>query len=245
MPDRTRAPLPVVVSEYPKSGGSWVVSLLGEALGMPCRDIYVQPGFDLFEVAKHPWYRDAPDLGIPDLCVIKSHEMPGSPAIAFQAIEVHLVRDGRDVAVSKFFFERDFCVRNGITKSFDKSFDSFVEQSAREWSDYVLAWHRRSDAIHASYEAFVNDPAFQLCGLFQKLTGATLGRDIADRIVEKYSRSNFSASLSPAFKHNTFVRKGVVGDWENHFSDRNREVFASIAGEALRKFGYRMDGSDE
>ena len=245
MLQRTFAPLPVVVSEYPKSGGSWIVSMLGEALRLPCRDIYVQPGFDLFDIEKHPWYRDAQGLDIPRRCVIKSHEMPGSAAINFPAIDIHLVRDGRDVTVSKFFFERDFCVRNGITKSFDTSFDSFVEHSAKEWADYVLAWHRREDAIAVSYEAFVNDPAFQLCGLFQRITGTSLERDLSGRIVEKYSRNNFSASLSPAFKHNTFVRKGIVGDWENHFSDRNREDFVSIAGEALRAFGYRMDRSDE
>jgi hypothetical protein len=245
MSEHALVSLPVVVSEYPKSGGSWIVSMLGEALRLPCRDIYVQPGFDLFEIGKHPWYRDAQVLDIPELCVIKSHEMSGSAAIAFPALEVHLVRDGRDVAVSKYFFERDFCVRNGITKSFDKSFDSFVEQSAKEWADYVLAWHARPEAIAVSYEAFVSDSAFQLCGLFQRITGATLERELSDRIVEKYSLSNFSASLSPAFKHNTFVRKGVIGDWKNHFSDHNREAFESIAGEALRKFGYRMDGSDE
>lgn len=245
MPERTFTSLPVVVSEYPKSGGSWIVSMLGEALRLPCRDIYVQPGFDLFEVGKHPWYRDAQAVDIPKLCVIKSHEMPGSPVIAFPAIDVHLVRDGRDVAVSKFFFERDFCVRNGITKSFDTSFDSFVAQSAKEWAEYVLAWHRQPGAIAISYEAFVNDPAFQLCGLFQGITGVSLDRGLSDRIVEKYSRNNFSASLSSAFKHNTFVRKGVVGDWKNHFSDRNREDFVSIASEALKVFGYRMDVSDE
>jgi len=245
MQERTFNSLPVVVSEYPKSGGSWIVSMLGEALRLPCRDIYVKSGFDLFEIEKHPWYRDAQGLDIPQRCVIKSHEMPDSPEIAFPAIDVHLVRDGRDVAVSKFFFERDFCVRNGITKSFDRSFDSFVEQSAKEWAGYVLAWHRWPDAIAVSYEAFVNDPAFQLCGLFQRITGTSLDRDLSDRIVEKYSRSNFSASLSTAFKHNTFVRKGVVGDWKNHFSDRNRKAFVSIAGEALRKFGYQVDESDE
>lgn len=219
--------------------------MLGEALRLPCRDIYVQPGFDLFEIEKHPWYRDAQGLDLPALCVIKSHEKPGSPAISFPAVDVHLVRDGRDVAVSKFFFERDFCVKNGITKSFDTSFDSFVEQSAKEWVDYVLAWHRRPDAIAISYEAFVSDPPYQLCDLFQKITGTGLDRDVSGRIVEKYSRNSFSASLSPAFKHNTFVRKGVVGDWKNHFSDRNQKDFVSIAGEALRTFGYRVDGSNE
>src|SRR5688572_21416079 len=130
----------IVVTEYPKSGGSWVVSMLGSALQLPKRDIYVGDGFDLFDVTKHPWYENASSHRLPQACVIKSHELPGSPAITFPAQFVHMVRDGRDVAVSKYFFEKEFCVLNGIYERFDIPFDAYVPQVAQEWRDYVSAW---------------------------------------------------------------------------------------------------------
>ncbi len=103
--------LRIVVAEYPKSGGTWIVSVLGDALGLPKRDIYVSDEYKSFDVRKHPWYKNAPDLVLPDACVIKSHELPNSDLHSFP---MRLVRDGRDVVVSRFFYDRDFCVANGI-----------------------------------------------------------------------------------------------------------------------------------
>jgi len=40
----------IVVTEYPKSGATWVVSMLGDALQLPKRDIYVNEAFGLFDI---------------------------------------------------------------------------------------------------------------------------------------------------------------------------------------------------
>jgi len=84
----------IVVVEFPKSGGTWLTSLLGDALGWPKRDIYVDEHYTAFDVRKHPWYRGAQRLDLPQKCVIKSREEPGSPLHDFPARFVHLVRDG-------------------------------------------------------------------------------------------------------------------------------------------------------
>ena len=36
----------------------------------------------------------------------------------------------------------------------------------------------------------------------------------------------------------SYLRKGVAGDWRNHFSDEAEAVFERHAGEALRRLGY-------
>jgi len=38
------------------------------------------------------------------------------------------MRDGRDVVVSKYFFEKEFCVKNAILKEFSIPFDDYVEK---------------------------------------------------------------------------------------------------------------------
>lgn len=230
---------PVVVSEFPKSGGSWIVSLLGDALEVPRRDIYVRPGFDLFDFRKHPWYVDMEIPDHPVQSVIKSHELPGSAAITFDARQIHLIRDGRDVVVSRYFFERDFCVKNGILASFDESFESFVERQSREWAHYVTSWQARPDVITIRYEAFLVDPVGELGALVTALTGVTLDVEYLGEVVSRYTRERFSASLDSAFKHNTFVRKGVSGDWVNHFSEKDVRAFQGGAGDALRMLGYQ------
>lgn len=229
---------PVVVSEFPKSGGSWIVSMLGKALGLPCRDIYMQPGFDLFDYSQHPWYLgvDVPDF--PPQCVIKSHEPPDSPAISFDVTQVHLVRDGRDVVVSKYFFERDFCVQNGIIDAFDQTFESFVERESRKWGEYVSSWLAQPDVLTIRYESFLADPVGELGALVTALTGEPLDEDTLVDVVARFTRDRFSASLAATFKHNTFVRKGVKGDWVNHFGESDVQAFEEGAGNVLRRLGY-------
>lgn len=41
-------------------------------------------------------------------------------------------------------------------------------------------------------------------------------------------------------KSDTF-RKGKIGDWKNHFTEKNIEIFKSIAGEFIVELGYEKD----
>jgi hypothetical protein len=227
----------IVVTEYPKSGGSWIVSVLGYVLDLPKRDIYVGDGYDRFDVAKHPWYQGQPSLNLTESCVIKSHEFPKSTWIAFPADFVHLVRDGRDVVVSKYFFERDFCVLNGIYERFDTPFDDYVPQVAREWRDYVFAWLEACPYSY-KYEDFLRDPHSTLRRLLDDLGLSVPEKRIVDGF-SAHTKEKFSRSLDDAFRHNTFVRKATVGDWRNHFTEAHIRIFEDIAGDALAQLGYK------
>lgn len=230
---------PIVLTEYPKSGGSWITSLIGEALHIPRRDIYMRPGFDLFDTTNHPWYKNGAPLDFPVRSVIKSHELPGSTLIDFEANYLHLVRDGRDVIVSRWFFDKDFLVKNGITASFDKNFDDYVEEKAAEWSAYVLAWAGTGTST-IRYEDFLSAPEAALGSVIEKISGIRFPQTALEDVVAMYTREKFAESLSKTFKHNTFVRKGVAGDWAKHFSQRNSDCFASVAGNAMALLGYAL-----
>lgn len=227
----------IVVTEYPKSGGTWVTSLLGDALTLAKRDIYVRNGYDVFDVTKHPWYVGSPSLELTESCVIKSHELPASGLLDFPAHFVHLVRDGRDVTVSRYFYERDFSVANGIQESFNTPFDDYVAAVAEAWNSYVLAW-LGSTPIFYRYEDFVRDT----CGTIRRVL-SDIGIDAAagsiQAAMDANTKERLSRSLDITFEHNTFVRKGVPGDWVNHFSGENLDTFRRLAGEALRQLGYQ------
>ena len=226
----------IVITEYPKSGGTWITSLIGTALTLPKRDIYVCEEYKSFDVWKHPWYVGALDLGLPDACVIKSHELPDSTLVNFPARVVHLVRDGRDVVVSKYFYERDFCVLNGIYEKFDEDFDEYVPRVAAEWSRYVMTWLKEGVPV-VSYEQFIASPSDAARRLL-----ASIGVQASDNeiraAVEANTKERLQASLSAAFAHNSFVRAGVAGDWRNHFGEHNVSAFTRAAGEAMERLGY-------
>jgi len=229
----------IIVVEYPKSGGSWLVSMIGHALSLPRRDIYVRNGFNLFDVSRHPWYESADSLELTDCCVIKSHELPGSPLHNFEGVFVHLIRDGRDVIVSKYFYEKEFCVMNGIYKSFDIPFDDFVRKTAAEWSHFVLSWLERP-VISCFYEELLAEPHQTLSRLLC-LMGEKVNDTVIASSIEAHTKEKMREALGKAFTHNTFVRKGIAGDWKHHLNRSHIEAVKQAAGKALIRTGYVPD----
>lgn len=227
----------IIVVEYPKSGGTWVTSLLGDALGWPKRDIYVDDNYKAFDVRKHPWYRGERDLDLPPRCVIKSHEWPDSDLHNFPAAIVHLVRDGRDVVVSKYIYESEFCVRNGIYERFETPFDVYLRQEAMRWRDFVLAWAEREGVTVARYEDFLNAPERELKHLLERL-GYQVTEEAIAFAIEQNTKERWRERLAEVFSYNTFVRKGEAGDWQRHLSPEQAAVFSVLAGDALQMLGY-------
>jgi Sulfotransferase domain len=226
----------IIVTEYPKSGGTWIVSLLGDCLGLPKKDIYVDDKFKLFDVHKHPWYQNDSDLNLPPICVIKSHELPNSPLINFPAQIIHVARDGRDVIVSKYFYESEFCVKNGIYPSFDISWSDYVKKTASEWNNYILAW-LGTDYPWFRYEDLLQDTYSSVVKILHTLHHPIVEDHIC-AVIKANAPENTRQSLSKAFSHNTFVRKAVAGDWKNHFAPEDLSVFWKIAGDSMRQLGY-------
>ncbi len=232
----------IFVNEYPKSGGSWLVNLLGDALGLPKRDIYVADGYDQFAIAKHPWYRGTGHLGVEAAgdCVVKSHERPGSALHRpFESETAHLclVRDGRDVVVSKYFFERDFCVQNGILARFDATLEDYVPRTAAEWAAHVSAWLDAGVPV-LRYERFLADPHAALREACERAGHPGVADDRIAAAVAGNTPEHMRRSLADAFAHNTFVRKATSGDWRNHLTAAHAAAFHAAAGPVLARLGY-------
>lgn len=227
----------IIVAEYPKSGGSWLCNLLGELLQLPARDIYVDDSNHAPHLAMHPWYKNENSFNLPPSCIIKSHEKPESPLHNFEHATVHLVRDGRDVTVSRYYFEKEFCVLNGFNDRFDIPFNVFLTKTALEWVDYLDSWRGKQQVV-CRYEKLIEDPVTTLNNLGHRL-GFDFSQDTIKLALEKHSKSNMRASLS--FFKGEFVRKGIVGDWKNIFNATSKYIFKKHAGNALIELGYEKD----
>lgn len=230
------SPIRVTVAEYPKSGGTWLVSMLGDYFDIPKRDIYVKNGYTVFDVTKHPWYRNAESLDLTESCIIKSHELPDSILHNFSTNFIHLVRDGRDVIVSKYIYERDFCVQNGIYDSFDTPWGKYLQKTAREWRDFVLNWVDE-EYPWFRYEDLLAQPVETLQNIIVSLKFEVVDRDLVF-VVKKNTKDRMRKSLASTFSYNTFVRKARAGDWVNYFSSMDSDIFKHIAEDAMRILGY-------
>jgi Sulfotransferase domain len=227
-----------VVNEFPKSGGTWVGQMLGRALGVP------------FPRNRLPVLRTS---------IMHGHYL--NPFGIKNAVVVW--RDGRDVMVSWYHQQliphewNDLQVRRSrrelALEDYEdvyKNLPAFIEYVFRRphsprfsWADFVRRWHGRKGAIHVRYEGLRGDTAGELRRVVRELTGKRLSQEEATAIAEEFSFERQAGRRAGEENKESFLRKGVVGDWRAHFSPEARAAFDRYAGDELILLGYEWDGA--
>ncbi len=224
-----------IVNEYPKSGGSWLGEMLGEGLGVPFprNQLPVLGSSILHGHMKHSW---------------NMHNV------------VVLWRDGRDVVVSEYFHsliknDRGNSVLVNKTRAelglsdyedIQSNLPAFMEyifddRHKLTWPKFVDIWNRKPSVVYASYEALKENCQAELLRIYNELGVDYISESQCSDIVKKYSFRNMSGRKEGAVNTNSFLRKGIVGDWKNHFTLESREIFQKYAGHALLALGYEND----
>ena len=155
---------------------------------------------------------------------------------------IHITRDGRDVCVSGWFHNQ-----RKAGPEFAKRFpdlNAYIQYTVTQhWLPYIQ--HARQfgrqhpDRYHElRYEDLHNDPANQTRQLL-----TFLGLDDSDPAVktclEAGSFQNLTAGRDRGEEDKqSFFRKGVIGDWQNHFDDANLATYNEAAGPMPAVLGY-------
>lgn len=174
---------------------------------------------------------------------------------------INVIRDGRDVLVSKFFhlynhpeisyrfneepeleerlrrFQED---RSYFKKNPNELFASETEfkNSLRLWKETVT--HNQQMALdfpdvpilNVRYESVHADPQTQRNRMYEFLD---LDPKLAGAL-DNMTQPGFDKERPKAF-----FRKGSVGDWKNYFGPESKEWFKEIAGDTLIENGYQAD----
>ena len=232
---------------YPKSGTVWLCQLLGSHLGIPYPRDYQMPIMMSAVVHAH-WAWD--------------ERYP--PA-------VYVCRDGRDVMVSLYFYSvramrmaknptRARRLTEVFTKLYGPRFDPedvrgnlprFVEHEMTvthathgvTWPEHVADWWDRPNVVSTTYEALLADTASELHRVVGDLLGHEPDPALAELAARRHEFGRASGREAGREDRTSFLRKGVAGDWVNHFSRETAEVFDTHAGEALVRYGYAEDRS--
>jgi hypothetical protein len=153
---------------------------------------------------------------------------------------IHLVRDGRDCAISGWFHNQrnpNWAVLNG------GSLEAYAQNSASSWVADLVKSQQFADRYpermrRIRYEDLVADTEGTLAGLFQFL-GVEVSEAVLAACRTQASFAKFSGGRNPGEENrSSFFRKGVVGDWRNHFSAEANAVFRERAGAWLDRLGY-------
>ena len=244
----------IYVAGYPKSGTTWITRLLGDVLN--CKTGGSTPAEDSKEIATEIFDEKSNITvrkghfilmdNISRIPVIKPHRLHWKALRPKNHKVVLIVRDPRDIAVSGAFHwkvsTRDFL--NDMIKGTNgmRTMGPWIV-FMREW----LAKYKKFDAVIVRYEDVLQGSAS-----FEKLL-TDLGFIVNNKMIaESYERQNFQNRvidvIQNGHKYNLgrafnlrFMRKGVVGDWRNHFT--RAEAFDAEVnfGELLSHFKYESN----
>lgn len=226
-----------IVDEYPKSGGTWLGQMLGMALDVP------------FPRNRMPSITSS----IMHCHLLKSWGMKNV---------VIIWRDARDMMVSWYYHclfkhnrGNEFLV-DSVSKilsfsepeNIKENLPTFIEYCFTKqfyprfsWVDFVNSWHNKNGVVYTKYESLHDNAVEELQRIVLELTGEKLALKKAQEIVEYYSFKNQTGRNLGQQNTNQFLRKGIVGDWQNHFTKKSAQVFNHFAGKELILLGYVTD----
>ena len=187
-----------------------------------------------------------------------------------EARVIHIIRDGRDQAVSMLHhvwnrstdqggvqtlmpgeFERREIYRQDPKKLLQTGEGMFTEErlrgAARSWNARVGKTAQDGPALlganytEVRYEDLLERPDEEV----GRLAGF-LGADTSEKAVRRAVGSASFEKLSRGRERgqedtSSFYRKGIAGDWENYFTARDRQIYKEEAGELLIRLGYERD----
>jgi hypothetical protein len=222
---------------FPKSGTSWTFQLLSDYLELP-----------RLKPSKRYW----PCFGS---CVIKAHRfLPGD---SVRKRTIYVVRDGRDVVISYYMSLVRGEPRNraaiekslGATLAADRIRDHLPKfllhcrdnkRASIPYRDHVFHALKRGYSMIRYEDLLENGEE-----TFAKAVELLLGRPADfDRIRQVLHDNDFKTRTGRergVEAKRVFMRKGIAGDWRNHFSRESAEIFNDYAGDVLVELGYESD----
>ena len=169
-------------------------------------------------------------------------------AVYPEARIIHIIRDGRDAAVSAAHHARNF----GRTREARRDDGLFEEDQIRklaaDWNSRVGRTVHDGPRLFGDryaeirYEDLLASPESEMARLLRFLGAASdeksVGRCVTAASFERLSRGRTRGEEDLS----SFFRKGVAGDWRDAFTERDRRVFEEEAGALLAKLGYGETG---
>lgn len=160
-----------------------------------------------------------------------------------EARVVSTTRDGRDCYVSLWFHL--YPDREPLAEENRADFLGRIQGHAATWRD-TMAKFSKDAAGHPGrhfairYESLLDDAEGEMSRLFQwfgcDASEATVSKVVAQNAFSVASGGRRAGEADPR----SFLRKGIAGDWKNHFDEESNKLYCEVAGEALIAAGYEV-----
>uniref|UniRef100_A0A8C4LXR4 Sulfotransferase n=1 Tax=Equus asinus asinus TaxID=83772 RepID=A0A8C4LXR4_EQUAS len=233
----------LVIASYPKAGTTWTQEIVD----------LIQNDGDIKKSRRAPIQLRQPFLDLPHAekkKLLLANAMP-SPRTLKTHLPVQLLppsfweknckiiyvaRNAKDNMVSYYYFQR---MNKGLPDpgSWDEYFETFLAGKVvwGSWYDHVKGWWRKKDShpiLYLFYEEMMKDPKREIRKVMEFL-GKDLKEEILDKIVyntsfdvmKKNPMTNYINEVRMNHNLSPFMRKGVIGDWKNQFTETQNKRF--------------------
>ncbi|XP_064154451.1 cytosolic sulfotransferase 3-like [Anguilla rostrata] len=164
----------------------------------------------------------------------------------------YVARNAKDNVVSYFHFDRMNSVQpeSGDWPSYLQRFQS-GKMAFGSWYDHVKGWWEKKQSypnlLYLHYEDLAEDIDRELdrvCSFLGVRPTEEERRQVIGGVgfdaMKKNSMANYSTFEAMDFKISPFMRKGKVGDWKNHFTVYQNEMFDKEYQEKMRNTTLRF-----
>ncbi|XP_018876161.2 sulfotransferase 1C3 [Gorilla gorilla gorilla] len=237
----------LILATYPKSGTTWMHEILDMILNdgdvEKCKRAQTLDRHAFLEL-KFP-HKEKPDLEFvlemssPRLIKthLPSHLIP--PSIWKENCKiVYMARNPKDCLVSYYHFHRMASFMPD-PQNLEEFYEKFMSGKVicGSWFEHVKGWWAAKDKhriLYLFYEDIKKNPKHEIHKVLEFLE-KTLSGDVINKIVHHTSfdvmkdnpMANHTAVPAHIFNHSIskFMRKGMPGDWKNHFTVAMNENF--------------------
>ncbi|KAM6179897.1 sulfotransferase 1C2-like [Erethizon dorsatum] len=251
----------LLICTYPKSGTTWIQEIVDmieqDGDEKKCQRAIIQHRHPFIEWARPPQPSGVDKANaMPSPRTLRTHLPTALLPPSFwekRCKFLYVARNAKDCMVSYYHFQR----MNKVLPdpgTWEEYFETFVNGKVAwgSWFDHVRGWwdvRDRHQVLFLFYEDMKRDPKQEIRKVMQFM-GKNLGEAVLEKIVQETSfekmkenpmtnRSTVPKSLMDQ-SVSSFMRKGTVGDWKNHFTVAQSKRFEEIYREKMEGTSIRF-----